>query len=138
MFLQAVVPFLPSDLFVVLASMLRMDPLLIVLVSSLGSTGGGVVNYYLARRAGRSIILKMVGEKWSCRIEDWFVRWGSMAVVLTRAAPFLSSDAITYVAGAAGMRMKRFIPCSFLGATLRSLILVATGQALLNILPISF
>ena len=94
------------------------------------------MNYYVAKRAGRPILNKVIGKVWTLRLEKWFQRWGSTSVVFTRAVPVLPSDAITYVAGVAGMNVATFLPASFVGVFIRSIILVMLGQLVMNLLPI--
>lgn len=135
MVLQAVVAPLPSDIFIVLAVVLGMDPVVVVVSGSLGSTVGGLVDFYLVRRGGRPYLLRVIGASWSARIERWFERWGSWTLVFGRAAPFVSSDALAYFAGVTRMRPRAFLVYGFLGAVLRCTILVLLGSLILAVFP---
>jgi uncharacterized membrane protein YdjX (TVP38/TMEM64 family) len=135
MVLQAVVAPLPSDVFIVLAVILGMNPVLVVVSGALGSTVGGLIDFYLVRKGGRPYLLRIMGTSRVQRIERWFERWGSWTLVLGRATPFISSDALAYFAGATRMTCRDFCLYGFLGAVLRCTILVLLGSLLLSILP---
>ena len=138
MVLQAVVAPLPSDIFIVLAVVLGMNPVLVVVSGSLGSTVGGLIDFYLVRRGGRPYLLRVIGASWSERIERWFERWGSWTLVFGRAAPFISSDALAYFAGVTRMTPRAFLVYGFLGAVLRCIILVLLGSLILAVFPWAF
>lgn len=135
MIVQAIVAPLPSDIFPVVAVMLGMDPVTIVVVASIGSTLGGAVDFYLVRRGAKGFVERLVSEKNIEKFENWFDRWGGYALVLGRAAPFMSSDALAYVAGMSNMSFKTFVPLAFLGVLIRCIILVALGSAILAFFP---
>ncbi len=135
MVLQAVIAPLPSDIFIVLAVLLGMNPALVVIVGALGSTAGGVIDFCLVRRGGKPYLVKMIGESRAHRIEGWFQRWGPWTLVLGRAAPFVSSDALAYFAGMTKMPLREFCIFGFAGAALRCLILVFVGTLILAVLP---
>lgn len=135
MVLQAVVAPLPSDVFIVLAVILGMNPVIVVVSGALGSTVGGLIDFYLVRRGGRPYLLRIMGTSRVQRIERWFERWGSWTLVLGRAAPFISSDALAYFAGVTRMTLRDFCLYGFLGAVLRCTILVLLGSLILSVLP---
>jgi len=130
MFAQAVVAPLPSDIFPVLAVMLGMHPITVVLVASLGSTAGGVVDFYLVKKGAKPYLERLMRKSNIEKVERWFDRWGAYALVLGRAVPFMSSDALAYVAGISNMSLKVFVPLAFLGILLRCIILITIGTAI--------
>jgi len=135
MVLQAVVAPLPSDVFIILAVILGMDPVVVVVAGSFGSTAGGLIDFYLVRRGGKPYLLRVIGASWTMRIERWFDRWGSWTLVFGRAAPFVSSDALAYFAGVTRMTPRAFLVYGFLGAVLRCTILVLLGSLILAVFP---
>lgn len=130
MFVQAIIAPLPSDIFPVLAVMLGMHPAAVVLVASLGSTVGGVVDFYLVRRGAKPYFERLISKRHIEKLEKWFDRWGAYALVLGRATPFMSSDALVYVAGISNMNLKTFLPLAFVGVFLRCILLVTIGTAI--------
>jgi len=133
---QAVVAPLPSDIFPVLAVMLGMHPVMVILVASLGSTVGGVVDFYMIRRGAKPYFERMMSKRRIEKVEKWFDRWGAYGLVLGRAAPFISSDVLAYVAGISNMSLKTFVPLAFLGVLLRCVILVTIGATISVFTPI--
>lgn len=131
MVIQSLVPlFFPSDVIIVGAIIFGMEPVSTVIVSALGSTVGGVIAFYIARKGGKRIVKRFVGEKWMVRLEKWFEKWGWSIVVFGRAAPFISSDAIAYAAGITRMTYRVFFPLALIGALIRSILLVVLGETI--------
>ena len=137
MVIQSLVPlFFPSDAVIVGAILLGMEPITTVIVSGLGSTVGAIIAFTKARKGGKPLVQKFVSEKWITRLESWFDKWGWSVVTFGRAAPFLSSDAIAYVAGITKMTLKVFIPLALIGAILRAIILVVIGTGVDTLIPL--
>ncbi len=136
MVIQSLVPiFFPSDVIIVGAIIFGMEPLSTVVISALGSTVGGLIAFFIARRGGKRIVMRFVGEKWMGRLEKWFEKWGWSVVVFGRAAPFISSDAIAYAAGITKMTYRTFFPLALVGALIRSTVLVILGETITNFFP---
>tara|TARA_Y100000590_G_scaffold287345_1_gene323506 strand:- start:11605 stop:12102 length:498 start_codon:yes stop_codon:yes gene_type:complete len=136
MFLQAIIPVaIPSDGIIIAAVLLNINPILIIIASSLGSTAGGTIGFSITRKGGKPIAIKFIGEKAIIRFENWFDRWGNYIIVFGRAAPFLSSDAIAYAAGLTKINIKTFIILALIGAILRSIILVYLGDIVSDYIP---
>ena len=131
MVIQSLVPiFFPSDVIIVGAVIFGIEPVSVVIVSALGSTVGGVIAFYIARKGGKKLVRRFIGEKWMERLDRWFEKWGWSVVVFGRAAPFISSDAIAYAAGITKMTLRVFFPLALIGALIRSIILVFLGQTI--------
>ena len=131
MIIQSLVPiFFPSDVIIVGAVIFGIEPVSVVIVSALGSTVGGVIAFYIARKGGKKLVRRFIGEKWMERLDRWFEKWGWSVVVFGRAAPFISSDAIAYAAGITKMTLRVFFPLALIGALIRSIILVFLGQTI--------
>ncbi len=131
MVIQSLVPiFFPSDIIIVGAVIFGIEPVSVVIVSALGSTVGGVIAFYIARKGGKKLVRRFIGEKWMERLDRWFEKWGWSVVVFGRAAPFISSDAIAYAAGITKMALRVFFPLALIGALIRSIILVFLGQTI--------
>ncbi len=131
MVIQSLVPiFFPSDVIIVGAVIFGIEPVSVVIVSALGSTVGGVIAFYIARKGGEKLVRRFIGQKWMERLDRWFEKWGWSVVVFGRAAPFISSDAIAYAAGITKMTLRVFFPLALIGALIRSIILVFLGQTI--------
>ena len=109
MIVQAIAIPIPSEL-VLIAGGLAFDFPFGWLVGALGSIVAAVVGFFIARKGGRSLAIKLVGEKGINFADNWFNRWGAWAILLGRFAPFIPFDAISYSAGLTKMKLKNFIP----------------------------
>ena len=102
----------------------------ILAVAVVGATVGQVVLFVVARRLGRDWILRrrlsVVSEEQLERFEDWFDRWGSLAVPASNTM-FFTRGMLTVPAGLAEMRLRRFALLSALGTlSFESILAVAT------------
>lgn len=114
--------FAPSESLVPAAVFLLADSvpgyLLIILVAVVGSTIGQCLLFSLAKYGGREYLLNArwfhVGEDRLRRFEDWFERWGPLAVPISNTLLFVRG-LMTVPAGLADMRLRRFALLSALG-----------------------
>ena len=137
MIVQSLIPIaLPSDAVILAAVILKMDSFTIITISALGSTIGGIFAFLITRKGGKPIAIKFIGENRINKLESWFEKWGYYVVVFGRAAPFLSSDAVSYAAGLTKMNITIFIILAFIGALIRSIIIVYLGDISLNLIPL--
>lgn len=104
---------------VVLFALLRAggDPLLLVIVATLGNTLGAVVNWILGR-----FLLHFQDRRWFyfkpeqiARAQDWYQRYGFWSMLLAWLP--IGGDALTFIAGIMKVRLDVF------------LLLVGTGKA---------
>lgn len=116
-FLAATV--LPFYSEVVLFALLRAggDPLLLVIVATLGNTLGAAVNWILGR-----FLLHFQDRRWFyfkpeqiARAQDWYQRYGFWSLLLAWLP--IGGDALTFIAGIMKVRLDVF------------LLLVGTGKA---------
>jgi len=98
---------------------------LIILLSvfTASSVGYAIGNYF-----GDFIVEKILGEKTEQKIESFIDDYGFWAVVVTRINPFLSNDAISFVAGILNMGYWRFIGATMLGITPLTIFIAIVGQ----------
>ncbi|MGB3799012.1 MAG: VTT domain-containing protein [Lewinella sp.] len=100
--------------------------LMIIAVLAYGPWWGGVlsvvavtvastIGYVLGMGLSEASLSKLVGQKTEKKLESTVNEYGSGAVVLFRLAPFLSNDAISFVAGMLKMGYLRFILATLAG-----------------------
>lgn len=87
--------------------------LIILLAIFCASTIGYIIGAYL----GPPLVAKLLGAKSEKKVAGFIEHYGFWAVVVTRLAPFLSNDAISFVAGVLRMGYWRFIGATLLGIT---------------------
>ena len=75
------------------------------------------IGYFIGRALGRQTVHKLIGQSTEKKITQFMEDYGAGAVVIARFSPFLSNDAISFVAGI--LRMSYF---KFMGATLTGII----------------
>jgi uncharacterized membrane protein YdjX (TVP38/TMEM64 family) len=86
------------------------------LLGSLGLITAGLLGYVLMLTAARGYVHRFVGPKSLHKIESLFDRSGAWAIVLTRSLPYSVPEAVVFLAGLAGMPMRRFTAALTIGS----------------------
>ena len=126
MIIQALAIPIPSELVLIAGGLAFAFPAG-WLVGALGSIFAALVGFFIARKGGRSLAIKFVGEKGIAFADNWFNRWGAWAVLLGRFAPFIPFDAISYSAGLTTMKWKSFLVPTLIGTLPRTLFYTSLG-----------
>lgn len=82
----------------------------------------------IVRYMGSSLIERLLGEKTTKKVISFIKDYRFWAVVITRINPFLSNDAISFVAGILKMNYLKFISATALGITPLFILIAITGQ----------
>jgi uncharacterized membrane protein YdjX (TVP38/TMEM64 family) len=127
MIIQAIAIPVPSEL-VLIAGGLAFGFPFGWLVGALGSIVAAVLGFYISRKGGRSLAIRLVGERGIKFADNWFNRWGAWAVLLGRFAPFIPFDAISYSAGLTTMKLKNFMIPTIIGTLPRALFYTTLGS----------
>lgn len=85
------------------------------LVGSVGLITGGLIGYLGMRTALRGIVKRLVGRRFAT-MEGLFARRGAWAIVLTRSLPYSIPEAVVFLAGIAGMPMRKFLAALTVGS----------------------
>lgn len=93
----------------------------IVCASSLG--------YLIGKLLGTSLIEGIIGGKSKGKIEYFLEKYGFWAVIITRISPFLSNDAISFVAGILRMGYWRFIGATLIGILPLTILIAYLGES---------
>ncbi len=104
----------PSWLLMIIA-ILAYGPWWGGLLSVLAVTIASTIGYSIGMGLSEASLTKLVGEKSEKKLQHTVNKYGSGAVVLFRLAPFLSNDAISFVAGMVKMGYIRFISATLAG-----------------------
>lgn len=86
------------------------------------------VGYMIGRYMGSSLIERLLGEKTTKKVISFIENYGFWAVVISRINPFLSNDAISFVAGILKMNFLKFISATAVGITPLILLIAITGH----------
>lgn len=81
-----------------------LGTVLTVVGASLGATAA----FLVGRRIGRSSVEALAGAR-VAKVDDWLTRRGLVAVLYTRLLPILPFNALNYVAGVTGVRLRDYV-----------------------------
>jgi undecaprenyl-diphosphatase len=110
-------PIPPDPLLIALALRNPDDALLLAGLTTVASTGGGVIGHLLGRRVGRPILRRFHSRQVE-RVEELFVRHGFWAIVLAGLTP-LPYKLFTVAAGVFDVPRLPFVLASIVGRGLR-------------------
>lgn len=118
--------FMPSEAIVpgaiVLMDATLSEIVMILGVAVLGATIGQYALFTVAKRGGREQLRNKrwfrISEKRLDRFDQWFDRWGPLAVPVSNSLPF-ARGMLTVPAGFAGMNNRLFIVLSALGTLIK-------------------
>lgn len=116
MILQMFLLVIPTPVLMVVA-ILAYGPVwgsLILLVAIFSASS---IGYFIGRYFGPVIVEKLIGTRSNKKISAFIDDYGFWAVIVARISPFLSNDAISFVAGILKMGYWRFIAATFAGIT---------------------
>jgi uncharacterized membrane protein YdjX (TVP38/TMEM64 family) len=126
MVIQAIAIPIPSEL-VLIAGGLAFPFPFGWLTGAAGSIVAAIVSFYISKKGGRGLAIKLVGENGIEFADNWFNRWGGWAILLGRFAPFIPFDAISYSAGLTTMKLKSFLIPTVIGTFPRTLFYTYLG-----------
>ena len=141
-FIENVFPPIPSEVILLLGGFMTtyagLNPVLMILVSTLGSLAGAYLLYFIGLKLGTPGINKVlsgkVGRVIKLTVEDfersqkWFNTKGEIAVFLCRFVPLLRS-LISIPAGIAGMNLAKFSILTFVGSLIWNTIFTYLGRS---------
>jgi len=117
----------PSPLLMIVA-ILAYGPIYGTLLSIGAIFVASTVGYFIGKLLGEVAVIKLVGEKQQKKLEYYVERYGFWAVIITRLAPALSNDAISFVAGMLKLSYRKFIGATLLGITPLAVLLAWFGE----------
>lgn len=86
------------------------------------------VGFWLGRYFGDSLIIPLLGKSSTKKVTGFIKNYGFWAVVITRVNPFLSNDAISFVAGILKMGYWKFILATTVGIAPLITLIALTGE----------
>lgn len=144
---NSVVP-LPAELIVTPAAYKaangEMDAAVLIVVSTLGSIAGAIVNYYLSLWIGRPLIYRFADSRWGRLMflsgkkleyaENLFRKRGNISTFIGRLLP-AGRQFISIPAGLARMNFGAFVFYTATGSAIWNSLLVGAGYYLSYLLP---
>ncbi|MER2997736.1 TVP38/TMEM64 family protein [Pontibacter populi] len=92
-----------------------------VLVSS-------TIGYIIGKSVGEAGVSKLIGAKAERKVSEFMDEYGIWAIIIARISPFLSNDAVSFVAGFATMRYWQFILATIAGIVPLTVLLAWLGE----------
>jgi uncharacterized membrane protein YdjX (TVP38/TMEM64 family) len=97
------------------------------LLGSFGLITGGLLGYALMRTSARRYVQRFVGPRSLRKVESLLDQGGAWAIVLTRSLPYSIPEAMVFLAGLAGMPMKKFIAALTIGSVPTAFVFAGVG-----------
>ncbi|MDO6388921.1 TVP38/TMEM64 family protein [Pontibacter sp. BT731] len=86
------------------------------------------IGYFIGRGLGEAGVRKIIGHKAEEKVLGFVSDYGIWAVIVARISPFLSNDAVSFVAGITKMSYFKFIGATIAGITPLTLLLAWLGE----------
>lgn len=104
------------------------------LYTLIGETLGGSVSFLVARRFGRPLVLRLVGENGMARVDHFYERnlGGWQSLMWARLLLFSVWDFISYAAGFAPVKLRTYMLVSFFVGALPTMAFVFLGAYVVN------
>ncbi len=104
----------------------KMNLLLVILMGILGSVAGGWIEYILASKFGRGLVLNLFKKRHLKEVEYFFEKYGDASILIGRLTPFIRGY-ISFAAGIAKMNKIKFTIYSTVGVSIWVVILTFLG-----------
>ena len=97
------------------------------LLGSFGLITSGLLGYGLMFTSARRLAQRFAGPRSLHKMESFFDRGGAWAIVLTRSLPYSVPEAMVFLAGLAGMPMRKFTAALTIGSVPTAFVFAAIG-----------
>jgi membrane protein YqaA with SNARE-associated domain len=119
---------LGSPAIVVTVALFGVDPILLIIVASVGFTIGMVINYGLAYRFGRPYVKKRISAEHLEEMTNAWNKWGWIIYTIFGLIPVLPVELLAFICGFLKTRITIFLTLSFVPRLIVFSILVYFGQ----------
>ncbi|WP_045234482.1 TVP38/TMEM64 family protein [Deinococcus pimensis] len=126
--LQTVLAFIPA-LPIMVVAVLAYGPVWGALLAWAGLLAAASLGYGLGKVFGDSVVRRHLRPESAARVRDVVERYGLWAVAVTRLTPLVPTDAVSILAGVAGMGFWRFLLASAAGTAPVCLLLALFGES---------
>lgn len=128
MVVQTIIAPIPSEALLMFAGAIGMNIFDVLIFGGSGLIIGSVIAFFIARRGGRSVVVKIIGEKWTDSVDTWVSKNGTKAILFTRLIPVIPFDLISYVSGVTSISFRDYFVATVVGAIPRCLFLAYAGS----------
>lgn len=127
MMLQSVVPFVPG-LVLTMTNAWIFGWQYGTCYSWLGALSGAWLDFTIARYYGRPVVERIIGTQNVCFAEQFFLKYGLLAVLLTRLTPVIPFKVVSYGAGLTRVTLWQYLIATGLGQTPAIIMYSLLGQ----------
>lgn len=127
MIIQSLVPFAPG-IVITLANAWIFGWQAGAFYSWVGGLLGAILDFGVARWYGRTVVERLVNEKYLIRIDGFLQKNGLVAVFITRLTPIIPFKVVSYGAGLTTMSLWRFIFATGIGQAPAIILYSILGQ----------
>ncbi|MEM5801845.1 MAG: VTT domain-containing protein [Candidatus Aenigmatarchaeota archaeon] len=120
--------FLPLPLYAItfVVTSLGLNPFIVGFASGLGSAIGELTGYFLGAGGRHVVEEKKKLPKWFRWLEKHFHRFGFLTILITALLPF-PFDVVGILAGASNYNLKKFFLATFIGKTIKTILIAFSG-----------
>lgn len=118
---------IPSWLLIIVA-IVAYGPIWGSLIIMVAIFSASSIGYAIGRYFGPVLVQRMLGRKTERKISEFIEHYGFWAIMVTRANPLLSNDAISLMAGIMRMRYWRFIAATLVGIAPLITVIAVLGE----------
>ncbi|MBL7170080.1 MAG: TVP38/TMEM64 family protein [Candidatus Aenigmarchaeota archaeon] len=128
MVIQTLIAPIPSEAMIIFAAAIGIGLWKVVVFGGVGTLIGAVLAFWIARKGGRPIVEKLIGNEWVENLDEWVNQHGRMGIFVTRLIPIIPFDLISYITGVTSLSFKDYFVATLLGVFPRMLILALIGN----------
>ncbi|MEM5793407.1 MAG: VTT domain-containing protein [Candidatus Aenigmatarchaeota archaeon] len=128
MIIQTIVAPISSEAVIMFSGALGIDIWKIVIFGGLGTIIGAILAFFIARKGGRPIVMKILGDEWIENLDAWVNQKGRTGILVTRLVPIIPFDLISYISGITSLKFIDYFIPTVLGVFPRMLILAFLGN----------
>ncbi|WP_299707664.1 TVP38/TMEM64 family protein [uncultured Pontibacter sp.] len=111
-----------------LVAIIAYGPVWGSLIAIVAVLTASTIGYLIGRGLGEAGVRKIIGHKAEEKVCGFVTDYGVWAVIIARISPFLSNDAVSFVAGLTKMGYFRFIGATLAGITPLTILLAWLGE----------
>jgi len=128
MVIQTIIAPIPSEAMIIFAAAIGIGLWKVVIFGGIGTFIGAIIAFWIARKGGRPIVTKLIGNEWVENLDEWVNEHGKMGIFVTRLIPIIPFDLISYITGVTSLSFKDYFIATLLGVFPRMLILALIGS----------
>lgn len=112
----------------ILVAILAYGPIWGIVIAVVAVMIASTVGYLIGHSVGEAGVSKIIGQKANKKVCAFMGKYGIWAIVIARISPFLSNDAVSFVAGFAKMNYWKFLAATLAGILPLTILLAWLGQ----------